>query len=130
VTTPVSPPGFPDVEDMVVRYLAARSELAGVPVGIELPTGYDGTTSMVRVVRVGGVYSADDRLDRATVRVDAYGPDQRAAHHLALVVRGLLWIMPVTDLAEERGPHWLPDTPHNHAARYLARYHLAVPVPN
>jgi hypothetical protein len=126
---PVTRPlGFPDVERLVVDYLSARSELSGVPVVVTLPGGFDGTVSTVLVTRVGGVYAVDDRLDRALVRVDAYGPDKTGAHRLALVVRGLLWVMPVTDLAEERGPHWLPDTPHNRAARYMARYQLTVPV--
>jgi hypothetical protein len=123
-----TPPAFPDVEDLVVSYLAGRAELAGVPVGIELPAGMDGTIALVRVSRVGGDYSPDDRLDRALVRLDAYGPGQRAAHRLALTVRGLLWVMPVTDLAEDRGPHWLPDAARNHAARYMTRYRIAVPV--
>jgi|SRR5215475_8549521 len=129
VTSLPSPPGFPDVEDLVVQYLSSRSELAGVPVGIELPAGYDGTSPLVRVSRVGGRYSQDDGLDLALIRIDSYGPDQRAAHRLALTVRGLLWVMPVPDLVEERGPHWLPDSTHNHAARYMARYQLTIPVP-
>ncbi|MFL6072748.1 MAG: hypothetical protein ACJ73S_05055 [Mycobacteriales bacterium] len=122
------PVAFPDVESLVVSYLAARSELAGVPVRLVLPDDYDGKAPTVLVTRVGGVYVSDDRLDNALVRIDAYGPDKAAAHRLALTARGLLWVMPVADLAEERGPHWLPDTPHQHAARYMARYRLTVHV--
>jgi hypothetical protein len=130
VVNPSAPPDFPNVEELVVNYLAGHPELAGVPVGIELPANYDGTAALVRVSRVGGRYLPDDRLDLALIRLDAYGPSQRDAHRLALLVRRLLWVMPVLDLAEERGPHWLPDTPHNHAARYMARYQVTVPVPD
>jgi hypothetical protein len=122
------PLAFPDVENLVVDYLAARPELGDVPVTITLPDDYDGKASTVLVTRVGGVYVSDDGLDNALLRIDTYGPDKAAAHRLALTVRGLLWVMPVTDLAEDRGPHWLPDTPHQHAARYMARYRLTVHI--
>jgi hypothetical protein len=119
---------FPNVEELVGTYLSGRSELTGTPVVATLPGDYDGKAATVLLTRVGGVYLDDDRLDRALLRIDAYGPDKTAAHRLALAVRGLMWAMPVSGIAEERGPHWLPDAPHQHAARYMARYQLTIPV--
>ena len=85
---------FPNVERLVVAFLGARAELAGTPVSVTLPDGYDGTTPVVTVTRVGGEYSADDGLDRALVRIDAFGPDKASALDLAGVTRAALWSLP------------------------------------
>jgi len=124
---------FPNVETLLAAFLSGRSELAGVPVVVRLPAGYDGTSPAVVVTRVGGEFSVNDKLDRALVRVDTYGRDKAGALDLAGTVRGLVWLMPdvappVTDVSEARGPSWLRDPAFANANRYTTRYLLHVHV--
>jgi hypothetical protein len=128
---------FPDVEQLIVSFLGARSELAGIPVGITVPDGYDGKQRAVVVTRVGGAFLDDDLLDDTVARVDAYGPDKGAAHTVARTVRGLLPLLTqtrhadgvvVSEVSEVQGPYWFSDKQHAYANRYLMRYRLIVPV--
>lgn len=125
------------MERLVVSYLSARSEMAGVRVAVRLPDDYDASARAAIVTRVGGEFSADDLLDRAVVRLDTYGPDKVAALDLAGTVRGLMWLAPeashaggavVSDVAEDRGPSWLRDPGFPHANRYTTRYVLLIRV--
>jgi hypothetical protein len=124
---------FPNVETLLVAFLSGRAEMAGVPVGVRVPAGFDGTSPAVVVTRVGGEFSVDDNLDRTLVRVDTYGHDKAGALDLAGTVRGLVWLMPatqppVTDVSEFRGPSWLRDPAFANANRYTTRYVLHVHV--
>jgi|SRR3954468_254648 hypothetical protein len=124
---------FSNVETLLVAFLGARSELTGVPVAVRPPAGYDGTSPIVVVTRVGGEFSVDDEIDRALVRVDTYGRDKAGALDLTGTVRGLMWSMPqvqplVTDVSETRGPSWLRDPGFAGANRYTTRYLLHVSV--
>lgn len=128
---------FPNVENLIVGFLGTRSELSGVTVGIELPSPFTGDSRAVVVTRVGGVFSADDRLDMARVRVDSYALTKGAAHTLACVVRGVLPPISqtrlgdgviVSDVSEDQGPYWFRDTDHVEAHRYLMRYRFAIKV--
>jgi len=124
---------FPNVETLLVAFLSGRAELAGIPVVVRLPAGYDGTSPTVVVTRVGGEFSVDDNLDRALVRVDTYGSDKTRALDLTGTVRALVWLMagtqpPVTDVSETRGPNWLRDPAFANANRYTTRYLLHVHV--
>ena len=128
---------FPNIERVVVAFLDARPELDGVSVGVDLPSGFDGTQRAVRVSRVGGVFIQDDLRDNALTRIDAYGPDKTAAHAVASLVRGLLPLIPdarheggavVSDVAETEGPYWFPDSRNANASRYYMRHQFAVRV--
>jgi hypothetical protein len=127
---------FPNVESLVVAFLGGRAELAGVPVAVRLPAGYDGKTPAVTVTRVGGEFGSDELIDRALIRVDTYNGDKAGALDLAGTVRGLVWLMPdqqqpggpVTDVSEQRGPSWLRDPGLAGANRYTTRYLLHVHV--
>ncbi|REE95164.1 hypothetical protein [Thermomonospora umbrina] len=81
---------FPDAEAVVGAYLTGRPELANVPVGATPPTGHDGTTPAVVLIRDGGSYREDEVLDDAQVRIETYGPTPTAAHELMRTVRALL----------------------------------------
>lgn len=131
------PLGFVNVESLVTAFLQGRTELGGVPVAARLPSDYDGASAIVVVSRVGGEFSAEDWLDRALIRIDAYGPGRTAALNLAGTVRGLIWLMPdvspigdvaVADIVEQRGPSQVPDPAFPTANRYVARYHVLVRV--
>lgn len=108
---------FPDVEALIVTFLAARPELADIPVDVTPPEDFDGTALAVVVSRVGGGFTQYQRLDSALVDLETYGPDKTAAHDLARTVRALVALMPTThhdgavvsDVAEDRGPRWQPD---------------------
>jgi hypothetical protein len=126
---------FPDAEALVARFLSARPELTGIPVGVTLPANFDGTSRAVLISRVGGEFVEYQILDLPVLRVETYGPDKPAAHQLARTVRGLLSLLPesrhadraiVSDVNEERGPHWLPDGKRQGAARYMSRIQLVV----
>ena len=128
---------FANIETVVVAFLQGRSELTGIPVGARLPTDYDGTSAAVTVTRVGGEFSADDFIDRALVRVDAYGPDKASALNLTGTVRSLIWRLPefinssesiITEVGEYRGPSWLRDPQFAAANRYTTRYQLFLRV--
>jgi hypothetical protein len=124
---------FANVESLVVTFLRARAELSGIPVDVQLPTGYDGKSPIVVVSRVGGEFAPDDLIDRALVRVDTYGPSRTAALDLAGKVRGLIWLLPdaglhVADVGEERGPSRLRDPAFVDASRYTTRYQLLVRI--
>jgi hypothetical protein len=128
---------FPNIENLVVGFLASRTELAGVPVAVRLPTDYDGSSAIVVVSRVGGEFAADDRLDQSLLRIDTYGPDWTAALDLGGRVRGLIWLMPdvaggtgtaIADIAEQRGPSRLRDHAFPNASRYTTRYQVLVRV--
>lgn len=128
---------FPDVEQLVVTFLGTRSELGGIPVGVDLPAGFDGTQRAVVVTRVGGAFLDDDYLDDALTRIDSYGPDKAVAHSVARLVRGLLPLLTearhtdgviVSEVSEVQGPYWFSDKQHAYANRYLMRYRLIVPV--
>lgn len=133
------PLAFSNVERLVVSFLSARPEMAGVRVAVRLPDDYDGLARAAVVTRVGGEFAADDRIDRAVVRLDTYGPDKAAALDLAGTVRGLVWLAPdathaggavVSDVAEDRGPSWLRDPAFPAANRYTTRYLLLIRVPS
>jgi hypothetical protein len=128
---------FPDVEGLVVAFLAARAELGGVSVGVTLPPDFDGSGRAVVVDRLGGVFLRDDGLDDVLTLVDAYGGDKTTAHAVANAVRGVLPLLPsvehaggvvVSDIEESQGPCWSPDRRRDGASRYVMRYRLVVPV--
>jgi hypothetical protein len=132
-----SPLFFPDIEDLVVVFLAARAELDGIATGPVLPPDFDGSGRAVVVTRLGGRYRQDDGLDEALVRVDGYGPGKTAAQAVALGVRGVLPLLTTTehsdgvvvsDVEEHQGPCWSPDRRHRDADRYLMKYRLIVAV--
>ncbi|MFF7983986.1 hypothetical protein ACFZDK_33540 [Streptomyces sp. NPDC007901] len=125
---------FPDVERLVVDLLKDRSELAGVLVDVEPPSGFDGSQRAVLVSRVGGAWAEDPRLDNPLVDLEVYGPSKPAAHTVSLIARSLLLQLrgavygpaTVVDVVEEDGPRWLPDYRHATAARYVSTTRLVV----
>lgn len=129
------PLAFPNTEGLVAAYLAARPELAGVPVDTEFPT--DTKASAVFLSRVGGRYDEDDRVDQVFLRVDTYGATKTGAHDLACTVRGVLPLITQATLAggvlvswitEDYGPQWFLDTKHADSQRYLMRFRLFVHI--
>lgn len=128
---------FPDAEALVGDYLAARPELAGVPVGPVLPAGNDGTQPAVVLIRDGGAYREYAVLDEAQVRIETYGPGPAAAHELMRRVRALLAGLPevsipgavVSDVTEEtglRGLRRLTDRNQPERTRYALNVRLLV----
>lgn len=97
-----------DVETQTALYL--RSVLpGGTDVRADL-SGWDGTTSVLHVHRVGGV--RDRFTDRARVAVDAHAPTRDLAWALANAARAWLIAMPAkrrnARTSEELGPIYLP----------------------
>lgn len=119
-----------------MEFLAARPEIGGISVGVDLPSDFDGSQRAVVVSRLGGEYRSDDGLDAALAKVDTYGPDKISAHAVAGAVRGVLPLLPmfrngsgsVTDVEEEQGPCWSPDRRRDLPYRYVMRYLLVVAV--
>lgn len=142
VPTPAQAPvaaQFPDAEAVVGTYLSGRPEMTGVSVGATLPTGYDGTTPAVVLIRDGGSYREDEVLDDAQVRIETYGPTPTAAHELMRTVRALLAGIThvlysgyaVSGLSEEtglRGLRRLTDRANPALTRYVLNIRLLIRV--
>lgn len=86
---------------------------------------------------MGGEFRDDELIDAARIRVDAYGPAKPAAHRLALLVRGLLPLLPTTrhaegvlvsEVVEEYGPVWFTDSRRGHIARYVTKFRVLAAV--
>jgi hypothetical protein len=128
---------FPNVETVVGAFLRNRSELGGVPVGSDLPSGFDGTQQAVVLTRLGGNYVDDDQLDHAEIRIDSYAADKASAQPIALTVRGVLPLLVssglqdgtvVTDVTEIQGPLFSIDRRNSDANRYIMKYRCTVEV--
>ncbi|MFC0039320.1 hypothetical protein [Actinomadura rayongensis] len=128
---------FPDIEAAVGGYLAARPELAGVPVGPARPAAFDGTTPLVVLIRDGGGYREDEILDEGWLRIETYGPSVTAAHTLLRTVRALLPGLTrtqfsgftVADVTEDeglRGLRRLTDRNHPEFTRYCLNVRLLI----
>ena len=125
---------FPDVEALVVGYLTQRPELQGVPIGIHLPDGSDGTQAAAVVHRTGGTFAEYHLLDAPLVEIETYGPDKAMAHELARRVRALLSGMAsaahegalVSGVSEQDGPSWRPDPARPQVIRYVQTMRLLV----
>ncbi|MFC6884688.1 MULTISPECIES: hypothetical protein [Actinomadura] len=128
---------FPDVEAAVASYLTSRPEMAGIPVGSSLPSGHDGTTPAVVLIRDGGSYREDEALDDAQLRIETYGPGVTGAHEVMRRVRALLAGLPshafpgfvIGDVTEEghlRGLRRLTDRTRPEFTRYCLNVHLLV----
>ncbi|MPY56980.1 hypothetical protein [Streptomyces spongiae] len=125
---------FPDVERLVVDFLADRAELSAATVDNVPPGGFDGTQQVVLVSRAGGAWVDDQHLDQPLVDLEVYGPTKTAAHTLALTVRSALLALrgtvygtaQVSDVIEADGPRWLPDWNRSAANRYYStvRVHI------
>lgn len=122
---------LPDIEQVLTGWLSSRSDLSGVLIGTRVPTAYDGSQRVIRIVRLGG--SADDLMafDHPRVDIDCFGPDKGSAWDLsALVRRAVLfdlihganlssWSAAISNVREDVGPQWLDEPDYPNAGRYL-----------
>jgi hypothetical protein len=122
---------LPDIEEVLTGWLSAQSALAGVRIGTRIPTDYDGTQKVVRVVRLGGNADFLMRFDHPRIDIDAFGPDKGSAWDLTALVRRLilfdlihgadlsLWHAAISDVREDVGPQYLDEPDYPNAGRYL-----------
>lgn len=137
---------MPDVEALVIGWLSSRSELAGAFVSSVVPTyfpdgaRYDGTQSIVRVVRMGGGIdnSLPFYLDHARLDLDCFAKDKATAHDLMAQVRALFLrdlraadvssfaTASIRDTTEFVGPQWFDEPDYSPAGRYLLQVGVSV----
>ena len=102
-----TPVDLGDVESLTAIYL--RDAIDPTPVRSDL-AGWDGTTPVVHVHRVGG--RRDRFTDRARIAIDVHAATRDAAFTIANTARGLLQAWPALGdcrgTSEELGPTSLP----------------------
>lgn len=133
----IEPADLPDIEEVIVQWLLTLPALAGVQIGTRVPTDYNGSQSVVRVVRLGGstdflMWSDNPRLD-----IDCFGPDKATAFNLTRIVRRALAFdirfadlssfgACVTSVNEDVGPQWFDEEDYPNAGRYLTQISVMV----
>lgn len=127
---------FPDVEVLLVAYLAAADPSARVLT--DLPDDLESVLPVWQVRRVSGA-DRDYKLDRPIVDIDTWAADRttaaQRAHQAHALLRGdlphLHAVQPsgvVTSVETIAGPRWLPD-PNTNLRRYSASYEICVHAP-
>lgn len=126
----IEPALLPDAEEVFAKFLAGRPEMAGVLVGTRVPSTYDGSQKVVRIVRIGGGADYLLRFDRPRFDIDCFGPDKASASDLTTLVRRLAifdvrysdlsaYGASVSEVIEDVGPQWLDEPDYPNAGRYL-----------
>lgn len=121
---------FPDVEQLVIDYLAAR--LDGVHVGAELPQNLESALPVVAVSLLDAAESLDFVLEDAAVDVEVLAADKASASDLARLVAALMKALPGTSVpgavvysVERQGFTWVPDDV-TELPRYVLTFELRV----
>jgi hypothetical protein len=106
---------FPDVEAVVVDFLAEHLSAAGVTIPVSTRVPSPRPARFVRVMRTGGAASSIV-TDAAQVTVESYGGSESSTVVLAQFTRGLLRSMPgrvsapvIYRVDEAGGPSNFPD---------------------
>lgn len=121
---------FPDVEQLVIDYLAER--LDAVQVGSELPEDLASAAPVVAVSLLDAAEVLDFVLEDAAVDVEVLAADKAAASDLARLVAALMKALPGTPLpgatvyrVERQGFTWVPDDV-TELPRYVLTFELRV----